>query len=556
MSNQLVYGDNLEALRSMPSESIDLVYLDPPFNSNRDYSVLFATRDGTASKAQAKAFDDTWSWTIEAAEQYEMLLAGGFSTGVADVIEGLRRVLGASDAMAYLVMMTPRLVELRRVMKSTASLYLHCDPTASHYLKIILDAVFGPMNFRSEVVWKRTHSHNSAKRWGPIHDVILFYSKSQNFVWNPQYQAYSEEYLRDSFTFEDERGLFQPITLTGPGIREGDSGQPWRGIDPTGVGRHWQPSKMFYELYEKLTGESLAAYPMADRLDRADAQGLIWWPKKVGGVPRFKQYAHLSPGLPLQDVITDITRLSNNSAERLGYPTQKPIALLERIIAASSNPGDTVLDPFCGCGTTVDAAEGLGRKWVGIDITFLAIDLIANRLKDRYGDGLKPMVVSGIPRDLPGAEALFAENPLDFERWAVSLVGGTPNEKQVGDSGVDGVIRFRLTESAVGRVVVSVKGGQSINPAMVRDLVGTVENSGAEMGILILMKNATAGMVKAAAEAGGFVWEYNAVKFPRVQVITVGELLGGEQPKLPPRYLAYVKAEPRRELGEHPSLPI
>lgn len=548
---QLFYGDNLPVMQSnIPDAFADLIYLDPPFNSKKAYNAIFAQENPGRAAAQIQAFDDTWVWDLVTEQEFERLSQGGSPRKVADTLAAFRKVLGENDLMAYLVMMTARLLEMHRVLKQTGSLYLHCDPTASHYLKMVLDSIFGPTNFRSEVVWKRTHSHNSAMRWGPIHDVILFYTKSRDFVWNAQYQAYSDDYLREAFNYEDERGRFQPITLTGPGLREGDSGQPWRNVDPSKVGRHWQPSKMFYDLYEKLTGESLAEYLMAERLERADAAGLIWWPKKVGGVPRFKQYAHLSPGLPLQDVITDIPRLSSKSAERLGYPTQKPLALLRRIIQASSNPGDIVFDPFCGCGTTVAAAEELGRGWVGIDIAYIAIDLILKRLEDSYGSSLmKKVETSGIPRDLEAARSLHANSHFEFERWAVSLVSGEPKAQPGGDKGVDGIISFVTNaDKDIGTAIVEVKGGGT-SPADVRSLAGTVAARGAEMGVFICIAEPTRKMREAANEAGTYYWPFGDRTFSRVVIISVAELLDGKRPEMPTPLNPFLRATRQPLLG-------
>lgn len=533
--NRLIYGDNLGALRGMPSESIDLVYLDPPFNSNRDYSVIFSARDGSQSKAQIRAFEDTWTWGVEAEQQYDELMMSGSSSHIANAIEGLRRVLGPSDAMAYLVMMTPRLIEIQRLLKPTGSVYLHCDPTASHYLKVVMDAVFGPRNFRNEVIWQRTAAKGDAKKkLGTTHDVILNYVKADGAYFVAPRREPDEEYLaRFSQDDGDGRGRYHLAPLDSPSPRPNLTYE-YKGFQPPAKG--WRVSR---EVMEQL-----------------DAEGRLAFPRSPEGRIRRKLFLNDQDGPTVGDVWTDIPPLQATSAERLGYPTQKPLALLTRIIESGCPPDGVVLDPFCGCGTTVDAAEMLGRQWVGIDITFLAVDLIEKRLRDRYGERLRPLEVSGVPTDVAGAAALFAANPLDFERWAVSLVGGQPNDKQVGDSGIDGVVRFRSSPSEVGRVVVSVKGGQSINPAMVRDLVGTVQNSGGQMGVLVLMKDPTPGMKKAAAEAGNFVWEYNSAKFPLIQLLTVRELLEGTMPKMPPPYLPYVKADPRIDPVEHLALPI
>ncbi|WP_286212734.1 DNA methyltransferase [Mycolicibacterium mageritense] len=544
--NRLYFGDNLEVLgEHVENESVDLVYLDPPFNSNRNYSVIFGrNRAEDESAAQIQAFEDTWKWT----HTTEVLigdLSNTAPTRVADALSAYYTLLGESEALAYLVNMTPRLLQLYRVLKPTGSLYLHCDPTMSHYLKVLLDAVFDVRYFRNEVVWKRTNSHNSAKRWGPQHDTLLFYTKSDAYTWNRTFQEYDRSYIQEKFVWDDPRGKYQDVALTGPGIRAGDSGKPWRGIDPTNSGRHWQPPSLMYDYYEELTGESLAGLPVQERLDRADDLGLIHWPKKRGGQPRFKQFVHISPGAPVQDMIVDIDPINSQAAERLGYPTQKPITLMERIITASSNPGDVVLDPFCGCGTTVDAAQRLSRNWIGIDITYLAVDVIAKRLRHTFGDAVFDTIkVDGIPKDLGGARALFDRSPLEFETWAVTMVNAEPNRRQVGDKGVDGIARFPLGgRGQIGKLVVSVKGGKTINPAMVRELSGAMDARKAQMGVLITMASATRGVTDAINHGGVFTHPANGQKYPRLQHITVADLLKKKRPQVPPTFLPYIAAQ-------------
>ena len=402
------------------------------------------------------------------------------------------------------------------------------------------------------LTWPRTH--NSAKRWGPVHDTLLFYSLSNTFTWNVEHQPYDPAYLASNFTTTDERGVFQDVSLTGPGTREGDSGKPWKGVDPNFVGRHWQPPSMLYSLYTQLTGDDLGKYPLLERLDKADEAGLIFWPKKANGTPRFKQYAHLSPGLPVQDIITDIGPITASAKERLGYPTQKPLALLERIIRASSNEGDVMLDPFCGCGTAVDAAQRLGRRWIGMDISYLSVDLIETRMLDAYGAMIAgTFELVGVPRDTEGAEALFRRSPFDFERWAVSLVDGTPNEKQVGDRGIDGIVRFPISSANdVGKVIVSVKGG-NLNPAMVRDLAGTVDAQKAAMGILIANQAITKGMTEAAQMTGSYVHPLTGNSYPKVQLVTVGDLIAGRSPRMPTAFMPYLQAA--KFVPDHPTLP-
>ncbi|MBI4336600.1 MAG: site-specific DNA-methyltransferase, partial [Chloroflexi bacterium] len=360
-SNVLYYGDNLDVLRRhFPDGSVDLIYLDPPFSSNRSYNVLFKESTGAASDAQLEAFEDTWHWGEAAELAYHEAVTGQHQQ-VGRMLRAMVEGLGRNDVTAYLAMMAVRLVELHRVLKETGSLYLHCDPTASHYLKVLLDAVFGPTNFRNEIMWKRSYSHGSAKRYGPLHDTILFFSKSDVYSWTDPRAEQDPEYVAKHFGAVDpESGRrFEPITLTGAGVRHGESGKPWRGIDPTAVGRHWAlPGAIIDKL-------DIRGATMQEKLDALDALGMIYWPEKQGGTPRLKHYADELGRVALQDVWTDIRPISAQAKERLGYATQKPLALLERIISASSSPGEVVLDPLCGCGTAVHAAHKLGRRWVG-----------------------------------------------------------------------------------------------------------------------------------------------------------------------------------------------
>lgn len=531
--NTLYYGDNLDILRDyVSSESVDLTYLDPPFNSNRSYNVLFKTRSGKESAAQIEAFDDTWTWSDdESGVLLEELVRGGIAPRtVGDTLVALQRLLGKTDLMAYLVMMAARLVELHRVLKPTGSLYLHCDPTASHYLKVILDSVFGPRMFRNEVIWKRTTAHSSAKKFAPIHDVILYYGKSGSVTWNEPRAAYSEEYLEKYYRFDDGDGrLYWRADLTGAGTRKGPSGQPWRGFNPADIGRHWIASPQ--------------------TLDRYDEEGRIYYPKG-GGMPQFKKYRDELKGRAVADIWDEVARINPVGRERLGYPTQKPLALLDRIIAASSNPGDVVLDAFCGCGTAIDSSQRLGRQWIGIDITILAIDLIKRRLQDAYGDQiLADFRIFGTPIEFEAAEQLWNTNRFEFERWAVTLVDGEPNEKQVGDKGVDGVIRFAVDQSmSVGEALVSVKGGENLNPSMVRDLTGTVTNRDAQMGIMLTLNKPTDGMLAAAASSGVYVWPFTEEVYPRAQIVTIRDLLeGNRQPNMPPaKFRPYLAAQRHR----------
>jgi site-specific DNA-methyltransferase (adenine-specific) len=442
-------------------------------------------------------------------------------------MQSFRTWLGKSGLLAYLAMMAVRLVELRRVLKSSGSLYLHCDPTASHYLKLILDCLFEADNFRSEVIWKRTSSHNSARRWGPIHDVILFYTGSESYTWNKVFTEYDPEYVRRYYRHTDERGrLYRLSDLTGSGTRNGESGKPWNGFDPTAFGRHWGiPSEVKSQFPEaKLTPHGW--------LDLFYEHGLIEMTGGGAGWPHVRRYLHRMLGQPLQDIITDIPPLSKRHAERLGYPTQKPLALLDRIIRASSNEGEVILDPFCGCGTSVEAAEAAGRQWIGIDVTHYAVTLIEERLRKSHPDA--KYEVFGRPLDMEGARELALRDKYQFQWWAAWLLGAQSYEtKKGGDRGIDANIFFANGPYGLGRIVVSVKGGDNLTPAMVRDLAGVVDREKAEMGVLVTLAEPTKGMKSDAAQYG-FVAKSAHGRKPRIQIVTIGDILEGRKPDLPP----------------------
>jgi site-specific DNA-methyltransferase (adenine-specific) len=457
---------------------------------------------------------------------HELVTEGPEKLG--ELMQTLRTLLGTNDMMAYLSMMAPRLVELHRVLKVTGSIYLHCDPTASHYLKLLMDAVFGPVNFRSEVIWKRTGAHNSAKRWGPVHDTIFFYTKSERFTWNPVFQPLPQE-TADAWYNNVEEGTgrrFNRADLTAPGVRSGPSGASWRGIDPSAKGRHWAIPGFVKEMVK-----GVDAPTALDALDRA---GRIHWPKREGGMPMLKRYLEEAKGIPALDVITDIAPLNNVAAERLGYPTQKPEALLECIINASSTEGDVVLDPFCGCGTAVAVAERLHRRWIGIDITHLAINLVKHRVHDAFRSELAPYEVIGEPTDLAGARALAAEDRYKFQWWALSLIRARPaqDRKKGADSGIDGMLTFFDDNSAKAkRVLVQVKSGK-VGAAQVRELRGTVERDGAALGAFITLEEPTKPMLNEAASAGFYVSPHFG-KFPKLQILTIEGLLGGASLQYP-----------------------
>ena len=502
MENTLYFGDNLPVIRQfIKDETIDLIYLDPPFNSKANYNVIFKTKNKEDSPSQIQAFEDTWHWeTGETEYEFNQLVKGGGV--IAEVMKGLELVIGKNDLLAYLTMMAIRLRELYRILKETGSLYLHCDPTASHYLKIILDAIFDAKNFRNEIIWKRSNAHSDGKKYGSIHDTILFYTKSIKYTWNIVYAPYSKEYVNEAYSYEDEKGKFQPISLI---VSTGLSGGGYT-YEYHGVTRLW-------------------AYPK-NRMKELDDNNKLYFPKKKGGVPRLKRYLSDSKGVKLQDLFLDI-KLGAKSNERMGYPTQKPIGLLERIIKASSNEGDLILDPFCGCGTAIVAAQKLNRNWIGMDITHLAIGLMEKRIKDEFG--IKPKVI-GNPASFTGVENLFKRSPLDFERWAVTRIEGMhPNKSQVGDRGIDG--KGYLGPNGEYKTVVSVKGGKQLNPGMVRDLVGTVTREKATFGILLTIHQPTAGMQKEAVVAG--IVDVGLSHYPKIQIYTISDYFNGKKADLP-----------------------
>ncbi len=507
-TNTLYYGDNLKVLRQyLADKSVDLVYLDPPFNSNQDYNVLFKERDGTRSAAQVKAFKDTWYWDEEASRAYHETVARGGR--VSDFLQAFHTFLGFNDMLAYLSMMAERLLELRRVLKDTGSIYLHCDPTASHYLKLLMDAVFGPTSFRNEITWKRYSGHgNVSRRFGSVHDIILFYAKGERSTWNPQYTEYDQEYVEGYFTqIEPETGRrYASQNATNPNANRPNLTYEWNGHT-----RVWKWTRA--------------------RMQQLHDEGRIVY--SANGFARLKQYLDESKGPVLQDWWGDIASLQTSTSERLGYPTQKPEALLERIILASSSPGDVVLDPFCGCGTTVAVAQRLRRRWIGIDITCLAINLMRRRLEDRFG-GEAEYEVIGEPTAYSEARQLAAENPYQFQYWALDLVGARPAQPKKGaDKGVDGELIFFDDESGVPkRVIFSVKAGKLQAP-YVRDLRGTIERTGAIVGCLISLEEPTSLMKAEASEAGLYTSPLGNKTHSRLQLVTVKDLLEGKKLKLP-----------------------
>lgn len=540
-TNVLYFGDNLEILRKyIPDNSIDLIYLDPPFNSKKDYNILFKENGGVESEAQIKAFTDTWQWTPAAKQTYYDIVQKG-PTKVSQLIDALHQAIGSNDVMAYLVMMTIRLVELHRVLKPTGSLYLHCDPTASHYLKLVLDQIFGPGNFRNEIVWKRKTGRGdtggTSIRYGNMTDMLLFYGKSDKSVFRQLFRPSNPEYIAKFFKYIDENGRrYAADNLASPSPRPNLTYE-YKGYKPPAYG--WAVSR--------------------ERMEEMEAAGLLIFPKDKSGRIRRKRYLDELPGEPIQNLWDDISALSALHAERLGYETQKPLALLERIIKASSNEGDVVLDPFCGCGTAVVAAQKLNRKWLGIDITHLAINLMRNRLKDSF-PGIKLEVI-GEPKDLASAKALARQKPdgrYQFQWWALGLIGARPlGEKKKGaDKGIDGIITF-IDEvgGKAKRVVVQVKSGH-IGVNAVRELKAVAANDA--IGVLITLEPPTTPMKVEAVDAGFYHSPVYDKDYPKIQILTIDELLHGQTVDMPPQTqtsVTFAKA-PKIKKKEGKQLPM
>lgn len=503
-------GDNLEILRErdyVASQSVDLIYLDPPFNSQRTYNLIYK-----GSRAQEEAFKDYWSWAESASTYAQLVEHGSAPLRLRTLLKSLHQLLidEDSDLLAYLVMMSARLIELYRVLKPAGSMYLHCDPTASHYLKVVLDAIFGGQNFFSEIVWKRYGAHGDAHRYGAVHDVLLYYGKSKNAVFNKQFVPYTDEYAESRFRHVDKDGRrYQEQNLSSPNPRP----------------------NLTYP-YTASNGVTYLPHPNGwkcdmSRMRELDAQGRLHFPKNKNGRLRLKMYLDECEGVPVQDLWTDIS-LPSTSKERIGYPTQKPVALLDRIILASSNPGDTVLDPFCGCGTTVESAERLGRKWIGIDIARKAVDVVEQRFSRL---GLDAPAVIWHPADPDGAAALAERDPRQFEQWVLRRVGARRERKS--DRGIDGEATFQDSGGKAWQVLVSVKGGHTLNPGMVRDLRGTLEREGAPIGVLVTMYPPTDGMRKEAALAQFVPISDLQGPIPRIQILTVAEIFDGKRIRAP-----------------------
>jgi len=550
-SNMLLYGDNALWLPRLPDECADMIYLDPPFKSDQVYNAIYGGDDPLLN-AQIQAFDDTWRWNSKVEEKFRADLdAGVFPEDLEDQMRVWYRRLVLTKAqvkkkdqtareslMAYLVAMAPRLVEMKRILRPGGAIYLHCDDSADAYLRHLLDALFTESGFRNELIWKRTSAHNDPKRFGRIHDVIFYYCKSGGEVtWNPQCQPYDPEYVKKFYKYDDGdgRGPYWRDNLTAPGVSNGDAGEPWRGIDVSAISRHWSAPR---EACEQLGLPK--DMPTRQKLDAIDAAGMIYWPDKPGGMPCRKSYLKDKKGVPAQDVILDIPPLKAWSAERLGYPTQKPRALLDRLILSSTNPGDLVVDPFAGCFTSIESAEANGRRWIGIDITYQGIAMAIDRLGKL--EGCSDYRVLGSPTELSAAAALAEESKRQFQEWVIlgllSRYHAIPSPSQGADGGIDGVIPLRPLMGSLDkdrdRCIVSVKGGKP-KALDVDEIIGSVTRHKAQMGMLVLLSQPTREMVKRADAAGRYT-AGDGKTYPRIQIATVETLMNGttdDDPELP-----------------------
>ena len=558
--NRLYYGDCLTVMQDMTLGSVDLIYLDPPFNSNQDYNAIYKDETGRFLPDQVEAFCDTWTLDEErerAIQQMPVLLREeGIDDDIAEFwrlwMNALRRT--NPRLLAYLSYMVQRLLPMRGILKPTGSIYLHCDPTASHYIKVMMDAIFGHENFRNEIVWRRTGSHGNPKRWGPIHDTILFYTRSDRYTWNWPKQPYMRGHVEEHFVKDGDgyRTNYYGNVLTGSGSRRGMSGQPWRGIDPSAKDRHWAiPGKLWEESgidgtgltqHEKLDAlyeasliriEEGSAWPMYERQVRSDdgpAISDIW---------AYQPYTEGTVYGTEDGIDSDVSWIKPRAAERMGYRTQKSVGLMSRIIHASSNLGDMIFDPFCGCATTIEAAHNLGRQWIGIDIAIHAIKRVAKvRLEERLllKEGVD-FTIEGVPRNIEGARDLWTRDKYHFQKWAVEQVDGFVTTRRTGDGGIDGRLYFALPQQDAKKrdplrsMVLEVKGGRNVGVSVVRDLRGVLERDEAEMAGLIVMDDLGTTKRKnfgrEMASAGDL--EVLGMRYPRMQILTVEEILEGKR---------------------------
>ena len=513
--NIIHIGDNLEVLISrVPDATVDLVYLDPPFNSQTIYRVRSKSQGAGKQDRDIPAFSDFWRWGPQTEAAYQKIMDKG-PKRMADLLRALHGSLGNGSMMAYLVMMAPRLAEMHRTLKRTGSIYLHCDPTASHYLKLVMDAIFGPSMFRNEIAWNRSQSRSSIRKvYRRAHDTILLYTKTDRYTFHMQYKELSDV-SKTLYRAKDDRGSHQLVPLLVSGSRRGKTGRAWRGIDPNSRGKsgmHWITDP--------------------DNLENYQRQGLIHWPKKQGGAPRLKYYLEGNQGVPLNDFWADVAVISSSSSESTGFPTQKPEALLCRVIAASSNPGDVVLDPFAGSGTSVTVAEAMGRRWIAIDNTYLSLALVKHRLEQRFGDSVSPYDISGGPKDMEGARVLACEDLHGFRWWALSLLGALPAYQAVTETqwGVHGYLTASgLSSQKHSKIAVMVLGAQ--DPFPPTEQVRSILNEDESLALTILSLNEVPQSLRIEAEAAGHGAgaSSSGSGFPGTRIISIADALKGKR---------------------------
>ena len=523
--NRLYYGDCLTIMRDhMKLGSVDLIYLDPPFNSNREYNAIYKDETGNPLPDQIEAFCDLWELDEERERALRHMPILMREAGIDDDAVDFWRLWTSAlrntqpRLLAYLSYMVERLLPMKGLLKPTGSIYLHCDPTASHYIKVMIDAIFGHENFINEIAWKRTSTHSDSKTWSRVSDTILFYTRGKKFTWNTPHEPHSDKYIASKYRHDDGDGrLYQLDNMTSPNPRP-NMMYEWKGFaSPT---KGWRYS-----------GETMA---------KLDAEGRIWYPTFKGGThdtsrrPRLKRYLDEMKGGVMANIWTDISPINSQARERLGYATQKPLALLERIIKASSNPGDVVFDPFCGCATTLEAAHHLKRRWVGIDIAIHAIKRVAKiRLQDRLGlvEG-KDFEIDGVPRTLEGAHDLWTRDKYHYQKWAVEEVDGFVTTKRTADGGVDGRLYFDVPdEKDLQSMAIEVKGGKNVGIGVLRELRGVLDDDTALMAGLIihepLNKTKERNFRQFMASTGDL--DVLGVKYPKMQILTTSEILEGKR---------------------------
>lgn len=508
--NQLYYGDNLDILRKhIRDESVDLCYIDPPFNSERNYNQIY-NNIGKEDSAQAQAFVDMWTWDSLAIKGFEAIVEndrGLFTVQTINLIIGLQKVLSEGSLLAYLISITLRIAEIHRVLRNNGSFYFHCDPTSSHYLKIILDSIFcaNGGDYKNEITWKRTTAHNDSGKYGNNVDIIFFYTKGSSYIWNPSYKDYDEKQKGRYKRSDSDGRLWTDDNLTAKGLSGGGYEYEYKGV------------------------KSLWRVPLVT-MQRLDSENRLYFTSKNG--IRRKRYLDEGKGISIQCLWEDIPPLNSQAKERLGYPTQKPESLLERIIKASSNEGDVVLDAYCGCGTTVAVAQRLDRKWIGIDITYQSISLILKRLEDTYGtDAIFNVKMTGIPKDMASAEALANKNDdrtrKEFEKWSILAFSNnraTINQKKGADKGIDGTAFFIASEGGHGRVIFQVKSGK-VGSGDIRDLLGTMTREKAALGYFITLKEPTKDMLKEAKAAGLYEHKIMGRAYQKIEIISIRDMI-------------------------------